>query len=34
MTQEDTKSLFLQYINTLNVSLSKHKDTLVYKQIS
>ncbi len=33
MTLDDTKSLFLQYINTLNVSLSKHKGTLVYKQI-
>ncbi len=33
MTQEDTKSLFLQYINTFNVSLTKHKETVIYKQI-
>ncbi|WP_447968129.1 hypothetical protein [Nitrospira sp. M1] len=33
MTQEDTKSLFLQFINTFNVALTKHKDTIVYKQI-
>jgi len=33
MTQEDTKSLFLQFINTFNVALTKHKETIVYKQM-
>ena len=33
MTQEDTKSLFLQYINTFNVALTKHRETIIYKQI-
>ncbi|GJL63299.1 MAG: hypothetical protein NPIRA04_19530 [Nitrospirales bacterium] len=33
MTKNDTKSLFLQYINTFNVGLTKHKDEIVYKQI-
>ena len=33
MSGQDTKSLFLQYINTFNVSLTKHKETPIYKQI-
>ena len=33
MTQENTKALFLQFINTFNVALTKHKETVIYKQI-
>jgi hypothetical protein len=33
MDSQDTRSFFLQYINTCNIALSRHKDTLPYKQI-
>lgn len=33
MTVEDTKALFLKYINIFNVALTKHRETVIYKQI-
>ena len=33
MNSQETRSLFIQYINTCNIALSRHKDTLPYKQI-
>ncbi len=31
MTQEIHKSMFLQYINIVNVALTKHRETVIYK---
>lgn len=33
MNSEETRSLFIQYINTCNLALSRHKEALPYKQI-
>jgi hypothetical protein len=33
MNSQETRSFFIQYINTCNLALSRHKDTMPYKQI-
>jgi len=33
MSDEDTKTLFLKYTNIFNVALTKHRETVIYKQI-
>jgi hypothetical protein len=33
MYSEETRTFFIQYINTCNIALSRHKDSPPYKQI-
>lgn len=33
MNSQETRSYFIQYINTCNIALARHKETIPYKQI-